>query len=78
MSKPLVLIGCGKMGGAMLAGWLESGEATGGVHVVEPHAAAMGVCGGVPRAIVWSRAHTQLEMQTTHVCVCARATEGDL
>ena len=26
MSKPLVLIGCGKMGGAMLAGWLESGS----------------------------------------------------
>ena len=42
MSKPLVLIGCGKMGGAMLAGWLESGEAAGGVHVVEPHAQAMG------------------------------------
>ncbi|MDF1792908.1 MAG: pyrroline-5-carboxylate reductase [Thalassobaculaceae bacterium] len=42
MSKPLVLIGCGKMGGAMLAGWLESGEAAGGVHVVEPHADAMG------------------------------------
>lgn len=42
MSKPLVLIGCGKMGGAMLAGWLESGEAAGGVHVVEPHVEAMG------------------------------------
>jgi len=41
MSKPLVLIGCGKMGGAMLAGWLDSGEAAGGVHVVEPHVAAM-------------------------------------
>lgn len=42
MTKPLVLIGCGKMGGAMLAGWLESGEAAGGVHVVEPNPAAMG------------------------------------
>lgn len=42
MSKPLVLIGCGKMGGAMLAGWLDSGEAAGGVHVVEPHPDAMG------------------------------------
>lgn len=42
MSKPLVLIGCGKMGGAMLAGWLESGEAAGGVHVVEPNSDAMG------------------------------------
>ncbi|MEQ8585654.1 MAG: pyrroline-5-carboxylate reductase [Thalassobaculaceae bacterium] len=42
MTKPLVLIGCGKMGGAMLAGWLESGEADGGVHVVEPNRDAMG------------------------------------
>jgi pyrroline-5-carboxylate reductase len=35
---PLLLVGCGKMGGAMLSGWLERGltEAV----VVEPHAAA--------------------------------------
>ena len=36
MSRPLLLIGCGKMGSAMLSGWLESGIAGGGVHVVEP------------------------------------------
>ncbi len=42
MTRPLVLIGCGKMGGAMLAGWLDTEEAAGGVHVVEPHAASMG------------------------------------
>lgn len=36
LERPLLLIGCGKMGGAMLAGWLEDGIAGGGVVVVEP------------------------------------------
>ena len=36
LSRPLLLIGCGKMGGAMLAGWLESGIAGGGVIVLDP------------------------------------------
>lgn len=33
---PILLVGCGKMGGAMLAGWLEAGRA---VAVVEPRSA---------------------------------------
>jgi pyrroline-5-carboxylate reductase len=36
ISRPILLIGCGKMGSAMLSGWLESGIAGGGVFVVEP------------------------------------------
>lgn len=36
---PLLLLGCGKMGGAMLAGWLERGLPAESV-VVEPNAAA--------------------------------------
>lgn len=36
MTRPLLLVGCGKMGGAMLSGWLESGIAAAGVTVVEP------------------------------------------
>jgi pyrroline-5-carboxylate reductase len=35
---PLLLIGCGKMGGALLAGWLEGGLPPGAVTVVEPQA----------------------------------------
>jgi pyrroline-5-carboxylate reductase len=34
-SGPILLVGCGKMGGAMLAGWREAGRA---VAVVEPRA----------------------------------------
>ncbi|MCR9071526.1 MAG: pyrroline-5-carboxylate reductase [Alphaproteobacteria bacterium] len=56
MSNPLVLIGCGKMGGAMLAGWLESGEADGGVHVVEPNREAMGDLAAHDRVTVHSAA----------------------
>lgn len=40
MTRPLLLIGCGKMGGAMLAGWRGSGIAAAGVTVVEPAGAA--------------------------------------
>ena len=36
LSRPLLLIGCGKMGGAMLSGWLESGIVGGGVAVLDP------------------------------------------
>jgi pyrroline-5-carboxylate reductase len=40
MAGPLLLVGCGKMGGAMLQGWLERGIADQGVSVVEPIEAA--------------------------------------
>ena len=36
LAGDLVLVGCGKMGGAMLAGWLAGGLAPGRVRVVEP------------------------------------------
>ena len=40
LTRPLLLIGCGKMGGAMLSGWLESGITGGGVVVLDPMGAA--------------------------------------
>ncbi len=40
LTRPLLLVGCGKMGGAMLSGWLDSGMAEAGVFVVEPAGAA--------------------------------------
>ena len=47
---PLLLIGCGKMGGAMLAGWLERGLPAETV-VVEPHAAAVSAFTGRVRHV---------------------------
>ena len=38
-ARGLVLLGCGKMGGAMLKGWLDGGLAPSAVHVVDPHPA---------------------------------------
>jgi len=40
VDKPLVLVGGGKMGGAMLEGWLAQGLAPDSVYVVEPSEAA--------------------------------------
>ena len=36
MALTLVLAGCGKMGGAMLSGWLERNVDPAGIHIVEP------------------------------------------
>lgn len=41
LTRPLVLIGCGKMGGAMLEGWLARGLLPARALVVEPHASAL-------------------------------------
>lgn len=38
--RGLVLLGCGKMGGAMLRGWLDGGLSPSAVHIVDPHPAA--------------------------------------
>ncbi len=35
--NPLILVGCGKMGGAMLLGWLKGGLSVDGVIVVDPY-----------------------------------------
>lgn len=40
MGDRLLLVGCGKMGGAMLSGWIERGADPGDIAVVEPHADA--------------------------------------
>ncbi len=47
---PLLLLGCGKMGGAMLAGWLEQGLPPETV-VVEPHAPAVAAFAGRVRHV---------------------------
>ena len=37
MAQGIILVGCGKMGGAMLAGWLRQGIAAADIVVVEPY-----------------------------------------
>jgi pyrroline-5-carboxylate reductase len=45
-SGQLLLVGCGKMGGALLRGWLQRGVAARDVFVVEPSAAMLGDLSG--------------------------------
>jgi len=40
LAGPILLVGCGKMGGALLQGWLARGLAPTDAHVVEPDGAA--------------------------------------
>ena len=37
LSRPLILLGCGKMGSAMLEGWLEIGWDKKQIYIIEPH-----------------------------------------
>jgi pyrroline-5-carboxylate reductase len=52
--RGLVMLGCGKMGSAMLAGWLKGGLEPGAVHVIDPHpsdwlrAQGVGINGPLP------------------------------
>jgi len=41
-SPALVLVGCGKMGSALLSGWLSAGRADSGVAIVEPSEGSTG------------------------------------
>jgi len=42
VAAPVLLVGCGKMGGALLKGWLDGGLAPGEIAVVEPDSALRG------------------------------------
>ncbi|PTE18358.1 NAD(P)-binding domain-containing protein, partial [Phaeovulum veldkampii] len=46
-ARGLVLLGCGKMGSAMLGGWLRQGLAPGAVWVLDPHPSDWLVAQGV-------------------------------
>jgi len=48
-TRPLILIGCGKMGGAMLQGWLKKGLGENAVIIVDPYLeGAKKMAAGVP------------------------------
>ena len=48
MSGPVLLVGCGKMGGAMLDGWLARSMLAAGAHLIEPNAASVAAFRGRP------------------------------
>lgn len=48
MTGPILLVGCGKMGGAMLDGWLARSMLAAGAHLVEPNAESVAAFRGRP------------------------------
>ena len=58
----VVLVGCGKMGGAMLSGWISSGAAE-RVHVVEP------IAPPAPGATSWVTAASELPAGLAPDCI---------
>ena len=40
MTGPVLLVGCGKMGAALIGGWLDQGMPPEAIRVVEPNEAA--------------------------------------
>jgi pyrroline-5-carboxylate reductase len=57
MTGPVLLVGCGKMGGALLEGWLARAMLPAGAHLVEPSPDALAAFRGRPGVA----AHTRLE-----------------
>ena len=69
MFEQLLIIGCGNMGGAMLAGWLAAGEPPSRFAVLDPALAA------VPDGVALYR--DAAEVPGTHDAVLEFATEID-
>jgi pyrroline-5-carboxylate reductase len=55
MSGPVLLVGCGKMGGAMLEGWLARSMLAQGAHLVEPSEPAVAAFRGRPGVTLHAR-----------------------
>lgn len=80
ISGHLLLVGCGKMGGAMLRGWLQRGVRPGDVTVVEPNAASVAefVAEGVHVLEDASRLPGDLDPAIVLIAVKPQMTDGAL
>jgi pyrroline-5-carboxylate reductase len=68
----LLLIGCGKMGGAMLRGWLRRGVRAADVAVVEPYAAALTDLAGQGVTVVGDAAQLPAALAPSVVVVAVK------
>ena len=77
LTRPLLLIGCGKMGSAMLSGWLESGITAAGIVVVEPMGppAAFANMGGVD--IITTADHLRADLDPEVVVFAVKPQQMD-
>ena len=71
MSGPVLLVGCGKMGGAMVEGWLARSMLAQGAHLVEPNAESVAAFRGRPGVACHSRFEDLPDGLTPEIVVLA-------
>jgi pyrroline-5-carboxylate reductase len=72
----LLLVGCGKMGGALLSGWLAASETPRPVVIVEPSAAAVAAFRGNPQVTWLADAHAIAPDFVPAVVILATKPQG--
>ena len=74
---PLLLIGCGKMGGALMAGWLAGGLSADNVTVVEPQPEAAAAAGAKGVTVVGELAAVPEDMTPAVVMLAVKPQQMD-
>jgi len=74
---PVLLIGCGKMGGALLAGWIERGMEPAQVSVVEPIPAAAEAAGARGVRVLGEAAALGLDFRPAVVLLAVKPQQMD-
>jgi pyrroline-5-carboxylate reductase len=77
ISGHLLLVGCGKMGGAMLRGWLQRGVRPGDVTVVEPNAAAVADLAAAGVCVVAEAAKLRADLKPAVVLIAVKPQMTD-
>lgn len=74
---PLLLIGCGKMGGALMAGWLAGGLSADSISVVEPHPESAAAAGAKGVSVVGEIAAVPAGMAPAVVMLAVKPQQMD-
>lgn len=77
LGGPLLLVGCGKMGGALLDGWLERGADPRSITVVEPEGGMRGQHAGQGTVIVEGPGALSGAYQPATVVFCVKPQQMD-
>ena len=74
---PLLLVGCGKMGGALLAGWIEQGVEPSEVSVVEPSRDAAGAVAATGARVLGAARALDADFAPTVVLLAVKPQQMD-
>lgn len=76
--RPLVLVGCGNMGAALLKGWVVSGISARSIHVVEPSGPDRVIAAGLPAGSVSPDFPTTIKPAVVFLAVKPQIIDGVL